>query len=220
MSGPRDYKRATLMSLAYHSGGICYYPGCTEPVLRKLESGEMSFIVEISHIRAAYPNGPRYDPLMTDPQRADFPNLMLLCEPHHRDVDKIAKVGIYSVAMLTRWKAQREADPAQALSRLREVTPAGLKKIVADGMAQRDSDILAALNRLKQSDSEAAELMRSLLDQLTEAYSQLRASGFDPDTVLQLTDAAIMLRQMEGTLTEFRTTVNNLWDFRRSGGFG
>jgi len=219
MSGPRDYTRTTLMSLAHHSGGICYYPGCTEPVLRKLESGEMSFVVQIAHIRAAHPKGPRYDPLMSDLERADFPNLMLFCKPHHTDVDKIAKVGVYTVAVLTRWKAQREADPAQALSRLREVTPAGLKKIVADGMAQRDSSILAALNRLQKNDAQAAELMRSLLDQLTEAYSQLRNSGLDPDTVYQLTDAAIMLSEMQGTLTEFRSAVNTLWDFRSSGGF-
>jgi hypothetical protein len=216
MSGPRDYTRATLMSLAHHSGGICYYPGCTEPVLRRHESGEMSFVVQISHIKAAYPNGPRYDPLMSDLQRADFPNLMLLCKSHHTDVDKMGKVDIYTVEVLTRWKAQREADPAQALSRLREVTPAGLRRIVADGMAQR---VLAALNRLEKNDVQAAALMRSLLDQLTEAYSQLRNSGVDPDTVYQLTDAAIMLRGMQDTLEEFHIAVSELIDFRGRGGF-
>jgi hypothetical protein len=58
--GPRDYTRSTLLSLAHYSGGLCYRPGCPEPVLRKVD-GEMHFIVEIAHIRAAYEGGPRYD---------------------------------------------------------------------------------------------------------------------------------------------------------------
>ncbi len=41
---------------------------------------------------------------------------------------------------------------------------------------------MQALDRLQASDREAASLMRSLLDELTEAYSRLR-EGIDPDTV-------------------------------------
>jgi hypothetical protein len=79
MAGPRTYARSTLMALTHLSGGLCYYPGCPEQVLREVEN-DIYGIADIAHIKAAYPNGARYDPSMTDDQRRNLNNLMLLCE--------------------------------------------------------------------------------------------------------------------------------------------
>ena len=43
----------------------------------------------ICHIRAARPGGPRYDITMTDEERGDFYNLILLCPNHHKLIDNL-----------------------------------------------------------------------------------------------------------------------------------
>lgn len=65
----------------------------------------------ICHIRARSPGGPRFDPSMSDPERNDFPNLLLLCPTHHTLVDDL-EPDRYSVEVLTKMKvdAERNAD--------------------------------------------------------------------------------------------------------------
>jgi hypothetical protein len=214
MAGPRDYTRSTLMALGHFGGGLCYWPGCTESVLKDVEEWGPRSIAEIAHIRAAYRNGARYDELMTNDERRDFKNLILLCDPHHDIADDKKKEHIYTVEVLTRWKEQREADPREALSRLREVTPSGLRKIVADGLAQRDSQILDALGRLENKDQRAAALMRTLLDELTEAYSLLDSGALNPYVVSELSEATETLYGLREILSEFTEAIQ-AFDFRR-----
>jgi hypothetical protein len=190
MPGPRDYSTGTDMALAHLSGGLCYWPGCPEPILRRV-GGEMYFTGQRVHICGANPGSARYDPAMTDDQRRSITNLVAMCKPHHEIID-IGQPDLYPVEVLLRWKAQREASPGEALLRLREVTPSGLRKIVADGLRDHDARLVNALRRLEASDGEAAGLMRNLLDELTEAYSRLR-DGIDPDTVDLLHRASVNL---------------------------
>lgn len=206
MPNPRGYTRSTLMALAHFSGSLCYCPGCPEPVLREVD-GKIRLIVEVAHIRAAFPDGPRYDEMMTDDQRRDLPNLLLLCRPHHDEVDDEKNVEIYTAEVLHRWKKQRESDPREALQRLREVTPTGLRKIVADGLEDHDMKLLQAIDRLSKNDREAAILLRSLVDELTEAYSRLRQS-LDPDLVYSLGRSVRELREVAPVLDVFTTALN------------
>jgi hypothetical protein len=202
-----------MMALAHLSGGLCYYPGCPEEVLREVE-GKFFGVAAIAHIKAAYPNGARYDAQMTNDERRDLTNLMLLCGPHHIMVDDLKQTDYYTAELLIRWKEQREADPREALARLREVTPSGLRKIVADALAQRDSQLFDALERLESSDHEAATLMRILLDELTEAYSELNNTALNPHRIADLYEAANTLASMKSILVEF-VTVMQTTDFRR-----
>lgn len=227
MVGPRDYTVGTRAALTHYSGGLCYFPGCPQPVLRHVE-GEPRIIVEIAHIHAAEHNGPRYMEKMTVDERRHFSNLMLFCDPHHDLVDD--RPDYYTATMLFRWKDQREAEPREALQRLREVTPAGLRKIVADGLEQHDIKMLQALDRLERKDRDAYVLMRSLVDELAEAYSlrrrqaldpdtvssfrkavkDLRGSGLDPDTVGTLSKAVRELRSLSSTLEAFSSAARTL----------
>jgi hypothetical protein len=168
------------MALAALSGGLCYWPGCPEPIIQRV-GAEMYFIGQRVHICGALLGSARYDPAMTDDERRSFPNLVVMCKPHHQLID-INEPELYPAELLRRWKAQREASPVEALERLREVTPSGLRRIVADGLRDHDARLEQALGRLETNDHESASLMRSLLDELTEAYSRLR-DGIDPDTV-------------------------------------
>ena len=199
MPGPRSYDRNTLSSLGYLSGGTCYYPGCPEPVFRKV--GDNWILAgQIAHIRAANPNGPRYDPSMTDDERRAIENLMIFCQPHHNLVDKANNAPRYPVAVLRRWKTQHEARPDEAVKRLREVTPSGLRKIVADGLKQRDNLILDAIARLERSDAETASVMRGLIEELTEAYTIQRQS-LSPDLIEMLYLAADKLAYFDNSDT-------------------
>jgi hypothetical protein len=73
------------------------------------------FVGQICHIEAAEEGGERFNPAMSDEERASFPNLMLMCYEHHvitNDVDT------YPVPVLQAMKAAHEAkftDPAQAI---------------------------------------------------------------------------------------------------------
>ncbi|WP_433367974.1 hypothetical protein [Streptosporangium sp. CA-115845] len=194
MPGPRDYTQGTKSALAHLSGGLCYYPGCPEPVLRE-DEGKYYIIGFISHIRAAYPNGPRFDNTMDDDDRRDIKNLIFLCEPHHLRIDK-ERPQDYSVETLHRWKEQREASPAEALKRLREVTPSGLKQIVAEGLKVRDDKIVSALTRLEKTDRGAAMALRSVIDELAEVYSKGRRA-LDPDLIETLDRASRKLSRWD-----------------------
>jgi hypothetical protein len=202
--GPRDYTTGTDAALVHYSGGLCYWPGCPEPVIQEREE-RMFLVGQRTHIRAAFPNGPRYDPTMSDDERRDFVNLILLCIPRHSQVDRIHPER-YPIEILLRWKTQREAAPREALERLREVTPSGLRTIVAEGLQEHDARMLDVIGRLEQNDGEAAGLMRSLIDELTESYARQR-EGLDSDVVNEFYTAARQISGMRDTLEEFTAAV-------------
>lgn len=64
--------------------------------------------MQIAHIAAAEPGGPRFD-ASTDEERRPIDNLILLCQAHHNLVDKI-RTHDFPADELLRWKADNE-DP-------------------------------------------------------------------------------------------------------------
>lgn len=91
----------TLRHLYLLSGNRCAFPGCTEVMIN--ESGQ--FIGEICHIEAAMPGGERFNPQMTNEDRRQFKNLMLMCHEHHVVTDD---VQTYTVEKLQKMKADHE----------------------------------------------------------------------------------------------------------------
>jgi hypothetical protein len=100
----------TLRKLYLKSGNQCAFPECTRVMLNK----DGVFVSQICHIEAAEEGGERFNPAMSDEERAAYPNLMLMCYEHHvitNDLDT------YPVPVLQAMKAAHEAkftDPAQA----------------------------------------------------------------------------------------------------------
>jgi hypothetical protein len=115
--GPRDYGSGTEKALFHLCSGTCYFPDCSTPVIRSVD-GHQIVEVEIAHIRGANENSARYDPSMTDPERASFANLILMCTPHHKLIDRISPEN-YSVELLMSWKTTNE--PVDGLQDLRNV---------------------------------------------------------------------------------------------------
>jgi hypothetical protein len=101
----------TLRELYLKSGNQCAFPECGRVMLNK----EGVFVGQICHIEAAEEGGERFNPDMTDDERAAFPNLALMCYEHHVITND---VEMYTVATLQTMKAEHEArftDPAQAI---------------------------------------------------------------------------------------------------------
>ncbi len=157
MSGLRDYGAGTRAALQTLSRGTCYYPGCGEPVVRLVE-GEYYINYEIAHIRGAKEKGARYDRNMSDEERKDFSNLILLCLVHHKRVDRTHR-DKYPPETLLSWKAEREADGQDALAGLTRLTEADLQNMLTEAFEMRNAQIIETLGRLEENDSKAADVM-------------------------------------------------------------
>ena len=97
----RNISQNTIKRLYGLSGNVCANPDCREPLVT-----ENNQIGEIAHICAASPDGPRYDPNMSDDERRCIDNLILLCEKCNKLVDSNA--NDYSVLKLREWKNNHE----------------------------------------------------------------------------------------------------------------
>lgn len=120
MPGPRDYTVGTRSALFALAKGTCYFPDCGEPVVREVE-GFQTTNVQITHIRGAYPGSARYDESMTDAERANFDNVMLMCKPHHDLIDRLDP-SAWPYPVLEKMKAEREADTGADTGALRGIT--------------------------------------------------------------------------------------------------
>jgi hypothetical protein len=70
---------------------------------------------DIAHISGEKPAAARYDAAMTDDERRDFANLMLLCPNHHRLIDSL-EVEAHPVTRLAEMKAKHEEHCTDARS--------------------------------------------------------------------------------------------------------
>jgi hypothetical protein len=102
MAGPRSYTPNTLKRLFALSGNQCAFPGCALELVNESNAANSN----ICHIEAAEQGGQRYNSNMSPKQRADYPNLILLCQSHHKVTDDVT---IYTVEKLKGMKAAHEA---------------------------------------------------------------------------------------------------------------
>jgi len=101
----RNYTIQTIKLLFGKNNGQCSFPDCKNKIIA--EDGTV--VGQIAHIQAASKKGPRYNPPISDEERASFSNLMLLCDKHHKMIDNKANEDEYSIELLKSWKAEHEA---------------------------------------------------------------------------------------------------------------
>jgi len=77
--------RTVLKSLYASHGGLCAFADCPYPA--RLPDGTP--LLEIAHIVAATPAGPREDPAYSRADVDDESNLILLCTAHHAMIDRM-----------------------------------------------------------------------------------------------------------------------------------
>jgi hypothetical protein len=116
--------------------------------------------LQIAHIHAARPEGPRYRAEMTDDQRRDFRNLILLCTPHHTYVDKIKPLD-YPAGVLQEWKASKEKGRMAALSQISGLTDENLGAHVVNAARRATAELQQALGQLQELSPVAADLLKA-----------------------------------------------------------
>jgi hypothetical protein len=100
-------REAVKLRLWGRAGGRCEYDGCNDRLwLDALTKTEFNSAY-IAHIVADSPEGPRGDPILSGQLKAEITNLMLLCDKHHRLVDK-AEVDLHPAERLTAMKKAHE----------------------------------------------------------------------------------------------------------------
>jgi hypothetical protein len=114
MSKGRGYTRSTLKKLYALSGNQCAFPGCNKTLVNKNNAKDSN----ICHIEAAKKGGERYNPKMTDEERADYPNLILFCIQHHDETNNVEK---YTVQKLKEMKSAHEAEISLKINPQRNV---------------------------------------------------------------------------------------------------
>lgn len=100
-----QYSLLTIKRLYGLSGNRCAFPGCPVTFVNQDKDTNLS---QICHIEDASPNlykSDRYNPSMTDKERKDYKNLILLCPNHHVETNNIQ---IYTVEALQQMKRNHE----------------------------------------------------------------------------------------------------------------
>ena len=109
----RNYSTLTRMRLYALSRNNCAFPNCPVQLLNAEDETNFS---NICHIEDANPNlhkSDRYNPDMSDDQRRDFKNLILLCPNHHIETNDTEK---YTVKVLQNMKRNHESQTKQSWS--------------------------------------------------------------------------------------------------------
>ena len=70
------------------AGGRCQYEGCNKPLWQDELTMTQMNTAYIAHIIAAEPNGPRGSKELSPKLATDISNLMLMCDEHHRLIDR------------------------------------------------------------------------------------------------------------------------------------
>lgn len=104
-----DFTKSTIDKAAKRVGYRCSCPSCRVATVGPSDESESktSIIGEASHICAAAPGGPRFDPTMTPEERKHISNCIWLCKNHARLIDTDVKK--YTVEVLRTWKKDAEA---------------------------------------------------------------------------------------------------------------
>ena len=169
MTNWRTYSTATRAALAVLSQGSCYFPGCGTPIV-VTASGQPEVNVEIVRIRRADPHGPRYVTDLSDSAVNSFDNLLLLCVPHRKIIDRDDKA--HPADLLETWKNQCEGSGRRTLRDVGAVPEDQLDELLTTAFSTVQEQIGDALSRFEQTDPESAQLLRHLVNGLNEQRSR------------------------------------------------
>ena len=112
-SSPRNHSYLTLKRLYTLAGNRCAFPGCDRTFLNWDDETNFSNICHIEDANLNTHKADRYNPNMTDSERADYKNLILLCPNHHIETNDPIK---YPSAVLRKMKRDHERNIAKLLA--------------------------------------------------------------------------------------------------------
>lgn len=202
----RYYSNATIAALMTLARGGCYWPDCNVPTIRVI-NGKPKLNLEIAHIRAFEEGGKRYDPALSVRERNNFDNLILLCNPHHEEIDG-PDSDEYPIEVLERWKHMREADGLDALAGLGDLTKSPLSEMITAAQGELLDRIGPALDEFGKTAPELATLLRSVMDELADP--RIHGFGISEDGITQLYKAARTFANLEDSANMLADAADSL----------
>ncbi len=169
----RKYKPSTVRRLDTLSGNQCSNPNCTRKLIAR--DGE-TIISKICHIEAASPDGPRYNPHMTDDERRHYENLILLCDECHSIIDNKEKEDQYPVELLKKWKRNHENFIRQnLLIRKPQLLNQAINAIANLDFEETglDEDEIKSFNIHKKIKHNSLKINRSLIEEYSSYYGKI-----------------------------------------------
>jgi hypothetical protein len=109
----RKYSILTIKRLYALSRNSCAFPGCGVTFLNAKDDTNFSNICHIEDANENLHKSDRYNSKMTDDQRRDFKNLILLCPNHHIETNN---TDTYTVEALREMKKNHETKTVQSWS--------------------------------------------------------------------------------------------------------
>lgn len=209
----------TLREIFLKSGNICAFPGCG--TLNMTEDG--TFIAQICHIEAAEEGGERFNPLMSNEQRRQASNLMILCYPHHVETNNVSRFRVSDMKDMKKLHENKFSHPERAmLEQIKDWTelsvatiPKNMKKYAEmveglDGnhLAGSLVELAAYVNEFQRIPIEVRKFFSTVLKrvQAMRNYRVVRKSNLgDPIAIhlnaligpLRLTEASIRSKLIE-----------------------
>ena len=191
-SNPRNYSTVTIKRLFALSGNQCYCPDCNRAVISP--DGKTP-VNEICHIEAASHGGSRFNKDMSDDDRRNFDNLILLCDEHHKMIDN--NPDEYPVLLLKEWKQEHEHKQRGRLLRHTTLLGVAIDAIIdsdlEEGVIGIDNEAIAfnigekiEYNNIKQNKS-LIEEHKAYHAKISSIYSELEDQGsFKKDKLLRI----------------------------------
>lgn len=187
----------TLRQLYLKSGNRCAFGGCEQALFTS--SG--AFVGEVCHIEAAGPEGERFNSEMTNEDRRQYANLILLCRIHHVVTNDVVT---YTVEKMRKIKADHEGIFSDVIGKMRltvvdhttasaPVFPRNMGKLntfMKWNSTEEDDDetiaiLTSAVRRLAKVPIPSRELFLVIVDRATRSSSGWQSSIAE---VLQSTD--------------------------------
>jgi hypothetical protein len=168
--------RAALVSLAQ---GSCQFPGCRTPILVFL-GDDLEVNVETVRIRDTDPTGPRYVAGTTLRQRDSFANLLLVCVPHRRILDRDEKA--HPIELIETWRIR-------AGDELGPMTPQRLDDLLTTAFAAAREQVDEAVTRFATTEPDAARLLGAVMGDLHRQRARYGADRRLASALTQVLDA-------------------------------
>lgn len=183
----RTIAAATEAALWALSSGRCYAPGCVMPVVLEVRPGVYRKNAQVAHVYGV--RGPRYRSDVAASVRDSFANLLLLCYPHHSEIDDDEES--YPAERLLEWKKQHDGPELAALNGVTLPDPDTLMDLLTE-VAKPPLDRLEAITERLEETGQATQETVGELKYLVELMSSSNP-GVDAQTAHNLALAAEML---------------------------
>lgn len=174
----RNYSPLTIKKLYALSGNECSFPRCSKQMVNQNTAKNSN----ICHIEAANSDGQRYRTNMTDKERADYDNLILLCVDHHTETDDVDR---YTVVKLKQMKDEHEAKIAsRTLGRSPSMLRIAIDKISKIGLnGLKNINAAKSFNITTKLDYNGVTHKRRLINELKVYYHKLNVLYDELDSV-------------------------------------